>query len=378
MEDFKVKDFNFEEEYENIKKSIKKPNILLCGATGVGKSSVINYIFGKTVAKVAAGEPVTRGIHKYENEDVSVILYDSEGYEIGNERISQFRENIINIIDKKKEESNDMNDHIHLVWYCISAANKRITDLDIQTINDIQNKKVKVGVLLTQIDSTDEDELDELINVLKNELNEIEFFRTSIDNEVSEEYLDWNRLIDWSINNLDETLRRGFIKALDITIDKKKKFINTKIVPGYGVTAAGIAATPIPLSDSAILVPMQTGMCMNILYLWGIDQYKGIIEGIMSSTIMSQAGKYIAKTLAGNIIKLIPGAGTIIGGSINAAVATTFTLALGYAVSELSYNYVVAVKDGKNIDLLEIFADDEIVNMINQFLKLQKKGDRNE
>ena len=176
MEDFKLKDFDFEEEYKRIKESIKKPNILLCGATGVGKSSVINYIFGRTVAKVAAGEPVTRGIHKYESKEVSVVLYDSEGYEIGNERISQFRENVINIIDKKKEESTDMNDYIHLVWYCISAANKRITDLDIETINDMQNKKVKVGVLLTQIDSIDEDELDDLINTLKIELNEVDFF----------------------------------------------------------------------------------------------------------------------------------------------------------------------------------------------------------
>ena len=98
----------------------------------------------------------------------------------------------------------------------------------------------------------------------------------------------------------------------------------------------------------------------------------------MSSTIISQAGKYVAKTLAGNIIKLIPGAGNIVGGSINAAVATTFTLALGYSISELSYKYVVAIKDGKNIDLLEIFTTDEIVDMINQFLKLQKRGDNNE
>lgn len=378
MEDFKLNDFDFEEEYKRIKESIKKPNILLCGATGVGKSSVINYIFGRTVAKVAAGEPVTRGIHKYESKEVSVVLYDSEGYEIGNERISQFRENVINIIDKKKEESTDMNDYIHLVWYCISAANKRITDLDIETINDMQNKKVKVGVLLTQIDSIDEDELDDLINTLKIELNEVDFFKVSIDKDVPEEYLDWESLIDWSINNLDEILRSGFIKALESTLDKKKKFINTRIVPKYGATAAGIAATPIPLSDAAVLLPMQTGMCMNILYLWGIDQYKGIIEGIMSSTIISQAGKYVAKTLAGNIIKLIPGAGNIVGGSINAAVATTFTLALGYSISELSYKYVVAIKDGKNIDLLEIFTTDEIVDMINQFLKLQKRGDNNE
>lgn len=44
MEDFKAKDFNFEEEYQKVKNSINKPNILTCGATGVGKSSIINYL----------------------------------------------------------------------------------------------------------------------------------------------------------------------------------------------------------------------------------------------------------------------------------------------------------------------------------------------
>lgn len=378
MEDFKVNNFDFEKEYENIRKSINKPNILLCGATGVGKSSVINYIFGKSLAKVAAGEPVTRGVHKYEDEDTSVILYDSEGYEIGSEKISYFKENVINIIDKKKENSTSMKEHIHLVWYCISAANKRITDLDIETINDIQNKGVNVGVLLTQIDSTDEDELNGLIDTLNQEIRNIDYFRVSIDEDVPEEYLDWDKLIDWSINNLDETLRSGFIKSLDRALDKKKKFINTKIVPGYGVTAAGIAATPVPLSDAAILLPMQTGMCMNILYLWGIDQYKGMVEGVMSSAIISQAGKYVAKTLTGNLVKLIPGAGSLIGGSINAAVASSFTIALGYAVSELSYKYVVAVKEGKNVDIFDIFTNDAIVNLIKENLKLHKKGASNE
>ena len=36
-----------------------KTNILIAGKSGVGKSSLLNYIFGEEVAETGAGKPVT-------------------------------------------------------------------------------------------------------------------------------------------------------------------------------------------------------------------------------------------------------------------------------------------------------------------------------
>ena len=67
---------------EKEKSEMQKPNLLVVGGTGVGKSSLINLVFGKEVARVGNGKPITKGIDRYEVNDFPLVLYDAEGYEI--------------------------------------------------------------------------------------------------------------------------------------------------------------------------------------------------------------------------------------------------------------------------------------------------------
>ncbi|HHQ4672570.1 TPA: GTPase, partial [Aeromonas veronii] len=56
-----------EEQFDNEMAQVSRPNLMIVGGTGVGKSSLINLIFGKSIAKVGTGQPVTQGCERYED-----------------------------------------------------------------------------------------------------------------------------------------------------------------------------------------------------------------------------------------------------------------------------------------------------------------------
>ncbi|GAA7964994.1 hypothetical protein HpMS30_07730 [Helicobacter pylori] len=75
--DEKEEELNVEKMCEVIKKEKPIMNILLMGATGVGKSSLINALFGQEVAKAGVGKPVTQHLEKYVDEEKGLILWDT-------------------------------------------------------------------------------------------------------------------------------------------------------------------------------------------------------------------------------------------------------------------------------------------------------------
>ncbi len=66
---------NMEKMREAIKKEKPTMNILLMGAIGVGKSSLINGLFGQEVAKAGIGKSLTQHLEKYVDE--GLILWDT-------------------------------------------------------------------------------------------------------------------------------------------------------------------------------------------------------------------------------------------------------------------------------------------------------------
>ncbi len=66
-----------EKMHEAIKKEKPIMNILLIGAAGMGKSSLINGLFGEEVAKAGVGKSLTQHLKKYIDEEKGLVLWDT-------------------------------------------------------------------------------------------------------------------------------------------------------------------------------------------------------------------------------------------------------------------------------------------------------------
>ena len=76
-----------------------------------------------------------------------------------------------------------------------------------------------------------------------------------------------------------------------------------------------------------MLVPIQLGMMARIAQIYKIKFERAALLAIASTAVATGAGRAAFTGL----LKLIPGAGTVVGGAIGAGVASSFTYAMGHA-----------------------------------------------
>lgn len=83
----------------------EKVHVLITGATGCGKSSTINALFGREIAKVGqSSNPETMDIARYDFNNV--VLFDSPGLGDGKEADLRHSKNIVNKLLEKDSNGN--------------------------------------------------------------------------------------------------------------------------------------------------------------------------------------------------------------------------------------------------------------------------------
>src|SRR5665213_763206 len=102
-----------------------RANIVIAGRSGVGKSTLINAVFGGSLAETGQGRPVTISTREYSKEGVPVTLFDTRGLEMASYKATLGE---LERLAKERAASDDPNRHIHLAWICISEDSRRVED----------------------------------------------------------------------------------------------------------------------------------------------------------------------------------------------------------------------------------------------------------
>ena len=130
-------------------------NVLIIGKSGVGKSSLLNYMFGRELQKVGVGAPVTKMevkefVYKYDDH-FEMHIYDTWGLEPSAEKAEEWKNTIFKEIGR--HDAKNISDWFNTIIFCLNAKSARVEDFEIDIIEELLREKNHVTIALTHCNS---------------------------------------------------------------------------------------------------------------------------------------------------------------------------------------------------------------------------------
>lgn len=306
-------------------------NLGIVGETGVGKSSLVNAVFGEARARVGVGLPVTRGVNYY--HEGALGIWDFEGFEIGGGAPQLLRENLRKIAERPADEQ------ISVVWYCVLSSAGRLTRTDIAMINELEAAGLPVIIVLTKVDWDRNPVTGKMAPSYA-----AETLKQWIENprdEVGRPITIHNRgvVLTSAVNSKGKGVGYGLSDLVERTLELSpasekdafrivqtlnlgwKRDMARRDVTAATASAAAPAAVPIPIATAAVLAPIQLAMMGRVAVVYDLE-----LRSVFSVSALAQlATQMTGRALAASLVKFIPGAGSV----IDAAVASALTAATG-------------------------------------------------
>ena len=310
-------------------------NLAVFGKTGVGKSTLVNAVFGRDVARTGVGLPVTRGLVYHRHPDGFLGVYDSEGFETGTAG-DIIIDGLRSLVAEHRERPLD--ERIHAVWYLVRWSDRRFERAQSDFVRALHEVGLPVVVVMSQVPTRD--------GVVHPEAREFAAFieslglplaphgRVVLTNALADPFtgspvFGLQELLDDTYEVVPDAAAKALTAAQVVDVARKKKEV-AGIVNQAATIAAGIGAVPIPFADAALLVPNQVQMIARITAAYGLPPSRSRAMAAAGSILLTGGATMAGRYAVTNLLKFVPGGG-LAGSAISATVAASLTKGIGMA-----------------------------------------------
>ncbi len=338
-------------------KNRRPPRFVLIGGTGVGKSSLINAMCGRYLAKTSDVVVGTNLAKEYSYKSLGKTLFEiidtrglAESRETGQKLSSE---------DQLHQTIRDFQpDAILFLSRCKERAHLKEDAEFLSRIANVNDTKVPIIAILTQSDemepSREKDPKQYPPRRLENIAEAKEEFEKILDDQnvrslavlpVSA-YIEWNQepttlepdeweklrieldgryningLIDLLEDNID--IRASVALMPATRVDQICRRLSEKFTKIFAAAASLVATIPIPIADYPILLALQVVLVMLIAHLAGQDMsFRTAKEFLIAIGALGAAGfafRGLAQQASKLLSLIVPGVGSVVSASIAGA-----------------------------------------------------------
>lgn len=343
-------------------RSIGAVNILVAGQTGVGKSTLVNSVFGEAFAATAAGSPVTQHAQWFVSDTVPLRILDTRGLEAKDYSVTL---NALRAEIDNSRAQHDEKNQLHMAWVCISTPSSRVQECEIDVLKLLNKYNIPTIIVLTKYD--DDEDFPGIVGQIVTEkgaqFTAIVAVRALARKTRPTVGLD--ELVTATFTALPLAHKAAFAAAQKISRDLNRMTAETYVTVAASAAAAA-SVIPIPFADLATLAPIQTSMLVGISNAFGVTlerwQIMQLISTVLGCLAVTMAGGWII----GSVLKFIPGPGSVIGAMMNATVAGALTRTLGRTYIRFLYGFLEVNR--------RLPTADEIFDLFPTFYKARRKS----
>ena len=349
--------------------------IVVMGATGTGKTSLINAVFQRSCGVVGHSMPCTQTISRYPpDSECPVWVYDTKGFEPLSEN-QDIMDDLRNLWTEHQKNANRYRPNspeyhaecLHAVWWVtadrlepslqntvqeifqsipifivVNKCDKKEEEVDV-VLNDVQKlcpwAAAVVPVVATPKNGPIKKKCEtcgcQRIVVMEGHFYECRnqdcvMYKEEV--QLKQHY-GIESLLRQTVVRLPEMVAESFHVAEVRFLNDLDSMANHRIAL-YTAIAASIGASPIPFSDFPLLMANEVAMFVNLGAVYEVKVDPRCAKQVVSAFSGLASGAGVGYTL-GSAIKMIPVIGTVLGGMTQSVIATTVTAAIGATVKEL-------------------------------------------